>query len=175
MREKINSISSGSRSRGTGKRILSRSRRAMPIRVVGAILWLAAALGLNAQHDQDLNKLSGRPAELSAWAYAYRADLKVQEKPEAAFILRRLERLDRVYRPVSILLAQGSGRKGLPWPRQEGDWQLLPKKAILERGELLPAPEGAMRSALLWEGRMHLDRLELRWPKEGPAPTPQNV
>ena len=33
---------------------------------------------------------AARP-KLSAWAYAYRADLKIQEKPEAAFILRRLE------------------------------------------------------------------------------------
>jgi len=123
----------------------------------------------------DLAKLVAQPAELSAWAYAYSSDLKVQEKPEAYFVLRRLERLDRAYRPVSLLLAQGSGKKGLPWPRQEGDWQLLPKKAIWERGELLPAAEGVLRSALLWEGRMHLNRLELRWPKEKPAPPPKDV
>jgi hypothetical protein len=107
--------------------------------------------GLCAQPCQDPGRLIGCPAELSAWAYAYRAYLKIQEKPEAAFILRRLDRLDRVYRPVSLLLAQGRGKKGLPWPRQEGDWQLLPKKAIWERGELLPAPDGALRSALLWK------------------------
>ncbi len=146
-----------------------------PILVAGAILWLGAALGLRAQPLRDPATLLGRPAELSAWAYAYRADLKIQEKPEAAFILRRLERLDRVYRPVSLLLAQGSGKKGLPWLRQEGDWQLLPKKAVWERGELPPAPDGALGSALLWEGRLHLNRLELAWPNSGPAPSPQDV
>ena len=146
-----------------------------PIRMVAAVLWLGAVSGLCAQPRQDSGRLLGHPAELSAWAYAYRADLKIQEKPEAAFILRRLDRLDRVYRPVSLLLAQGSGKKGLPWPRQEGDWQLLPKKAIWERGELLPAPDGALRSALLWEGRMHLNRLELSWPEGEPAPPPQDV
>ena len=145
------------------------------IRTVAAVLWLGAMSGLCAQPRQDPGRLLGHPAELSAWAYAYRADLKIQEKPEAAFILRRLDRLDRVYRPVSLLLAQGSGKKGLPWPRQEGDWQLLPKKAIWERGELPPAPDGALRSALLWEGRMHLNRLELSWPKGEPAPPPEDV
>ncbi len=29
------------------------------------------------------------------------------------------------------------------WPRQEGDWQLLAKKDIWERGELPPAPAGS--------------------------------
>ncbi len=151
------------------------SIRTKPVRTVMAMVWLGAALGLRAQQHQDQDKLLGRPAELSAWAYSFRADLKIQEKPEAAFILRRLDRLDRVYRPVSLLLAQGSDKKGLPWPRQEGDWQLLPKKAIWERGELPSAPDGALRSALLWEGRMHLNRLELAWPKDEPAPPPQDV
>jgi len=34
---------------------------------------------------------------------------------------------------------------------------------------------GALRSALLWEGRLHLNRLELFWPKGEPAPPPQDV
>ena len=31
---------------------------------------------------------------------------------------------------------------------------------------MLPAPSGVLKSALLWEGRMHLNRLELHWPKK---------
>jgi len=143
---------------------------------IGTALWLGAAANAGADLKPDLERLAAHPAELSAWAYAYRADLKVQEKPEAAFVLRRLERLDRAYRPVSLLLAQGSGKMGLPWPKQEGDWQLLPKKEVWERGELLAAPGGALNSALLWEGRMHLNRIELRWPKnERPAPPRPSV
>ena len=156
-------------------RAMRENNRMKPIRAVVAVLWLGAALGLCAQPRQDPDKLVGRPAELSAWAYAYRADLKVQEKPEAAFILRRLERLDRAYRPVSLLLSQGNAKKGVPWPKQESDWQLLPKKAVWERGELLPAADGVLKSALLWEGRMHLNRVELHWPKGEPAPPLQSV
>ncbi|MCX6559366.1 MAG: hypothetical protein NTZ26_02520 [Candidatus Aminicenantes bacterium] len=141
-----------------------RLRRAAAIGVLGAILGLAAVPGLRAEAPTDFNKLVGKPAELSPWAYAYRADLKTQDKPESAFILRRLERLDRVYRPVSLLLAQGSGKKGEPWPKVEGDWQLLPAKTVRERGELNPAPLGALQAALLWEGRMRLNRVELQWP-----------
>ena len=70
--------------------------RTKQIRTVAAVLWLGATSGLCAQPRQDPGRLLGHPAELSAWAYAYRADLKIQEKPEAAFILRRLDRLDRV-------------------------------------------------------------------------------
>ena len=171
----IRSVLFGPSSRCAEKRGSIRRTRTSSIRVIGTVLWLGAALSLNAERDQDPDKLLGRPAEFSAWAYAYRADVNVQEKPEAAFILRRLERLDRVYRPVSLLLAQGSGKKGLPWPRQEGDWQLLPKQAIWERGELLPPPSGALKSALLWEGRMHLNRLELHWPEGQPAPPVSSV
>ena len=45
------------------------------------------------------------------------------------------------------------------------DWQLLSKKHVWERGEMLPPPSGVLKSALLWEGRMQLNRLELHWPK----------
>ena len=62
--------------------------RTKQIRTVAAVLWLAAMSGLCAQPCQDLGRLLGHPAELSAWACGYRADLKIQEKPEAASILR---------------------------------------------------------------------------------------
>ena len=101
-----------------------------------------------AEEKLDLDKLVGKPAELSAWAYAYRADLKVQDKPEAYFVPRRLERLNRVYRPVSLMLSQDNP----------------------ENSRLAPPPRGILQSALLWEGRMLLNRVELRWPKDGPAP-----
>ena len=33
---------------------------------------------------------------------------------------------------------------------------------------MLPPPSGILKSALLWEGRMHLNRLEIHWPKTSP-------
>ncbi len=35
------------------------------------------------QPPTDLDKLAGQAADLAPWAYAWRADLRVQEKPEA--------------------------------------------------------------------------------------------
>ena len=176
----IRGISSKPRGRDlrpTGKEIPIRCNQwVKQICAIGIVLLLGVITSVGAVAKPDLAKLVAQPAELSAWAYAYRSDLKVQEKPEAYFVLRRLERLDRAYRPVSLLLSQGNTKKGVPWPKQEGDWQLLPKKEVWERGELLPAPNGILTSALLWEGRMHLNRVELHWPKnERTAPPQQSV
>ncbi len=143
---------------------------------IGMLSLLGAVPGVGAEEKQNLDKLVGQSAELSAWAYAYRADLNVQKSPEACFILRRLERLDRTYRPVSLLLSQGNEKVGIPWPKLETDWQLLSKKDVWERGRMLPAASGVLKSALLWEGRMHLKRLELHWAKnERAALPPQSV
>jgi hypothetical protein len=46
----------------------------------------------------ELDRLVGQSVDIAPWAYSWRADLAVQEKPEAYFIPRRLERMDRVYR-----------------------------------------------------------------------------
>ena len=53
-----------------------------------------------------LEKHAGRPVDLAPWAYAWRADRAVQEQPEAYFIPRRLERLDKVYRTAFTALPQ---------------------------------------------------------------------
>src|ERR1022692_3947931 len=111
--------------------------------------------------------LVGQPAELSAWAYAYRADQKVQGSPEAYFVLRRLERLDQAYRPLGLLLSQESEKKQVPDPPYSF---LLSCQTIGEQGAMLPAPAGVLQSALLWEGRMRLNRLELQWPANEAAP-----
>ena len=144
------------------------SRGSIVVPVVGIVLSLGLASGVAAEERSDMDTLVGKQAELSPWAYAFRADLKVQEKPEAYFIVRRLQRLDMDYRPVSVLLTQGESKKGEPWPPQSGDWQLFSRQSVWDRGELLSAPSGTLQSALLWEGHMHLTRLELHWPKTAP-------
>ena len=46
----------------------------------------------------DLDKLVGQPVDIAPGRTPWRADRAVQEKPEAYFIPRRLERMDKVYR-----------------------------------------------------------------------------
>jgi len=140
---------------------------------ISLILAIVADVGFSAAAAQpDADKLVGQPAELSAWAYAYRADRKVQGAPEAYFVLRRLERLDYAYRPVSLLVSQESERKRAPVP----PYPWVPScKSVGEQGAMLPPPEGVLQSALLWEGRMHLKRLELQWPANGSAPPRESV
>ena len=53
----------------------------------------------------DLDKLAGQPVDIAPWAYAWRADRAVQEKPEAYFIPRRLDRIDKVYRTAYAALS----------------------------------------------------------------------
>lgn len=140
---------------------------------IGLTFWLGSAVpAIGAEDTPSLDNLVGQPAELSAWAYPYRADLKVQEKPEACFVLRRLERLDQVYRPVSLWLSQESEKKRSQKPPHPG---LLNHRQVGELGPMLPPPDGVLQSALLWEGRMQLDRLELHWPKNGPAAARERV
>ena len=135
-----------------GNKVKAKSQRMKQVCAIGMMmLSLGIVSSTRAEEKPDLDKLVGQSAELSAWAYTYRADLKVQEKPEAYFVLRRLERLDRVYRPVSLMSLPDNFRKP----------------------PLLPAPSGVLQSALLWEGRVQLDRVELHWPKNGPPPPPQ--
>ena len=45
-----------------------------------------------------LDRMVEQPVDIAPWSYAWRADRAVQEKPEAYFIPRRLERRNKVYR-----------------------------------------------------------------------------
>ena len=71
---------------------------------LGLALMASAAEPPKPAAPTDLDKLVGQPADLSPWAYAWRADREVQEKPEAYFIPRRLKRLDKVYRTLESRL-----------------------------------------------------------------------
>jgi len=53
----------------------------------------------------ELDKLQGQPVDIAPWAYAWRADRAVQKKPEAYFIPRRLDRIDKVYRTAYAALS----------------------------------------------------------------------
>jgi hypothetical protein len=92
----------------------------MLVCAIGMTFCLYVVPGSGAEEKPGLDNLAGQPAELSAWAYAYRADLKVQKKPEAGFVLRRQERLDQVYRPVSLWLSEDSEKKHARKPPHPG-------------------------------------------------------
>jgi hypothetical protein len=100
----------------------------------------------------ELDKLDGQPVDISPWAYAWRVDRTVQEKPEAYFIPRRLERLDQVYRTVYAALSPDR-LKSIAYENQP---DLLKP--------LLPQPTGRLQAGLLWTGGLHDYRVELHWP-----------
>ncbi len=100
-----------------------------------------------------LDQLAGQPVDISPWAYAWRADLAVQERPEGYFIPRRLERLDRVYRTAFAAL-----------PEQELKSIHYQMPDLLK--PLLPKPKGTLLAGLLWTGMLAEYRVELHWPAD---------
>ncbi|MHB1036921.1 MAG: hypothetical protein ACYC35_22325 [Pirellulales bacterium] len=108
----------------------------------------------------ELDKLVGQPVDIAPWAYVWRADRAVQEKPEAYFIPRRLERINEVYRTAFTALPQE---------------QL--KSIYYDMPDLLkplpPPPKGRLQTGLLWTGGVTKYQVELNWPssiQEIPAP-----
>ena len=119
-----------------------------------------AALPSTAMDKTQLDKLVGQPVDIAPWAYAWRADLAVQEKPEAYFIPRRLERINKVYRTAFTALPQDE-LKSLYYDMPD---LLKP---------LLPQPKGRLQAGLLWTGGLADYQVELHWPagvQEIPSP-----
>ena len=109
-----------------------------------------------------LDKLAGQPVDIAPWGYAWRADRAVQDKPEANFIPRRLERMDRVYRTAFAEMPEAE-RKSIHYEMPE---LLKP---------LLPAPKGRLQAGLVWTGRLADYQVELLWPADAAVPTPDAV
>ncbi|MHB8971735.1 MAG: hypothetical protein ACYC3X_01815 [Pirellulaceae bacterium] len=123
----------------------------------------SAALPPTALDRAELDKLAGQPVDIAPWAYAWRADLAVQEKPEAYFIPRRLERIDKVYRTAFAAL-----------PEQELKSIYYDMPDLLK--PLLPPPSGRLQAGLLWTGGVADYRVELNWPATAlKIPSPEAV
>ncbi len=108
----------------------------------------------------ELDELVGQSVDISPWAYAWRADREVQEKPEAYFIPRRLDRIDDVYRTAYYKMPQEQ-LKSLYYNMPDLITPLLPK------------PKGELLTGLLWSTRLSDYRVELYWPADArniPAP-----
>jgi len=113
-----------------------------------------------ATEKADLDRLAGQPVDIAPWAYAWRADRAVQEKPEAYFIPRRLERINRVYRTAFA---------ALPQPQLKSIYYDMPD--LLK--PLPPPPKGRLQAGLLWTGGVTKYQVELHWPagaRETPSP-----
>ncbi len=122
------------------------------------VLGIAAAsaaeppgLSLAGTETAGLDKLAGQAVDIAPWAYCSRADRAVQEKPEAYFIPRRLERIDKVYRTAFTAL-----------PPQQLKSVYYDMPDLLK--PLLPPPKGRLLAGLLWTGRLADYRVELDWP-----------
>ena len=108
----------------------------------------------------DLDRLVGQPVDIATWAYSWHADLAVQEKPEAYFIPRRLDRIDKVYR---------TARTALPPQQLKSIYYDMPD--LLR--PLPPPPRGWLQAGLLWTGGITKYQVELHWPagvQEVPSP-----
>ena len=110
-----------------------------------------------------LDQMAGQPVDISPWTYAWRADRAVQEKPEAYFIPRRLERLDTVYRTAFSAL-----------PEQDLKSLYYDQPDILK--PLLPKPTGTLLAGLLWTGSVADCQVSLCWPADaGRIPQQESV
>jgi hypothetical protein len=90
------------------KRIMKMGVVAVLAMMGGGVSPAAESPGLPAKATEktELNRLVGQPVDIAPWAYVWRADRAVQEKPEAYFIPRRFERMDKVYRTAFTSLPQ---------------------------------------------------------------------
>ncbi|MHB9064163.1 MAG: hypothetical protein ACYC4B_10255 [Pirellulaceae bacterium] len=143
------------------------NKRSMQIGIVGLLAlfgsqnsWAAESPRLASTEEIELDRRVGQSVDLAPWAYAWRGDSTVQEKPEAYFIPRRLDRIDQVYRTAIAAL-----------PEQ----QL--KSIYYEMPDLLrplpPPAQGQLQAALLWTGGVTQYQVELHWPvpvEEIPSP-----
>ena len=120
--------------------------------VVG-VSYAAAKAGLvtRVMEKNQLDRMVDQPVDISLWAYAWRADRAVQEKPEAYFIPHRLERIDTVYRTAYYTLPEQE-LKSIHYNMPDLQQPLLPK------------PKGSLLAGLLWTGGLVDYQVELLWP-----------
>ena len=143
-------------------------KRTIQMDFLGVLVLLAFGVAFAAQpsglslaaEGAPWDRRGGQSVDIAPWAYAWRADRAVQEKPEAYFIPRRLERLDKVYRTAFYALS-AQDLKSLYYQMPD---LLKP---------LPPQPKGQLQAGLLWTGRLADCQVELHWPahlEEIPSP-----
>ncbi len=131
--------------------------------VVMADFLCAATAAAGVLDTAMLDRMAGQPVDISPWTYAWRSDRALQDKPEAYFIPRRLERIDTLYRTAFYKL-----------PEQELKSLYYDQPDLLK--PLPPKPKGQLQAGLLWTGGVVDYQVELDWPANaGEIPAPETV
>lgn len=117
---------------------------------------------VNAISSAERKTMIGTPVDLTPWGYLWRRDRVKQEKPEAYFIPRRLERCDKVYRTLLPELGEALAR---PICYRQDDI-MTPQ---------IPAPAFPLLTGLLWEGGINDYSVELVFPAAGNLPKPEEL
>ncbi|MCU0960619.1 MAG: hypothetical protein MUF48_10995 [Pirellulaceae bacterium] len=105
----------------------------------------------SAEESSELDRLVGQPVDIAPWAYAWHADVAVQDKAEAYFIPRRLARIDKVYRTAFA---------ALPQPELKSIYYDMPDLL----SPLPASPKGRLLAGLLWTGGVAQYQVQLEWP-----------
>ena len=151
---------------------ITRTTSAAVLVTLGLALAARAAEPPKPAAPSDLDKLVGQPADLAPWAYAWRADRQVQEKPEAYFIPRRLAHLEKTYRKADTEPTIQAGPD--KWVKLDGIFGAGDRAR--KQGPMTPPPKGVLHAGLLWETHVVWNRIELHWPKDkGPVPNSEAV
>jgi len=116
----------------------------------------------NKYSEKDLNALVGKKIDLSPWAYVWRKDRKIQERPEAEFIPKRVKRQNEVYR--TLLDDLGPDLAKSIYYKQD---DLLEKQ--------LPDAKGELLTGIMWIGRLSDPVIELVWEEGADIPDPENI
>lgn len=122
---------------------------------------------MNIKKDDEILKLVnseavGHPVDISPWIYEWRSDVKVQRKPEAYFLPRIIDRVNKVYRTIYHEHTYEE-RKSYYYNQQD----------LLMTYPLKPA--GKLLSGALWVGGLNNFSLVLEWPKGTDIPTPDSI
>ncbi|WP_349318287.1 hypothetical protein [Chitinophaga sp. MM2321] len=142
-------------------------KKISPILVI-VFLYTGIANGQAILHDPpakeniQLDKMVGQPVDIAPWAYSWRADQAVQDKPEAYFIPRRLGRMDKIYRTAFYQL---------PEAELKSIYYKMPD--LLK--PLPPQPKSPLQAGLLWRGTLSKYQVQLNWPADRDIPSPDAV
>ena len=117
---------------------------------------------VNYYKESELSELVGQQADLGRFAYLWRADRTVQDKPEAEFIPRRIARQDKVYRTLLPTLG--------PDLTKSIYYQQLD---LLE--QQLPPAKGKLLTGMCWVGGLTDYEISIEWPTSCEAPLLEQI
>lgn len=139
---------------------------ALTVTMVAAVICSSEEGALGMKQDGDVGSrgaaMVGQPVDVSPWIYEWRSDKSVQDKPEAYFLPRVIDRVNNVYRKIYHEHTY-EDRKSYYYD-QKDLLMTYPGK-----------PEGKLLLGALWVGGLSDFRAELRWPDGAAIPSPDSI